>query len=87
MSKALEMSKKTARVSSCFSKFLYMSDVIEMSWYIQESPGLNPDCHVEISLFVSLSAVDHFISKIMHKSDLFRLLNFDLLYLIKTSYQ
>ena len=33
-----------------------MSDVIEMSWYIQESPGLNPDCNVEMSLLWSKKA-------------------------------
>ena len=52
LSKAFERSRKRALVSSCFSKALYISVVIAVSWLIVESPGMKPDWLGVIRLLV-----------------------------------
>ena len=43
LSKALEMSRNISKTSSCISKTLKILWLIERSWLMQESPGLNRD--------------------------------------------
>ena len=52
LSKALDMSKKTALVSSTFSNVSKISVVIDRSWLMVESPGRNPDWFLVKRLFL-----------------------------------
>ena len=50
-SDAFDISRKTPLTSNPLSNDLYTSWVIAKSWFMQESPGLNPDWLGEISSF------------------------------------
>ena len=50
LSKALDMSRNTPLTSKPLSKEVKISLVIDRSWFLQESLGLNPDCFGEIRL-------------------------------------
>ena len=50
LSKALDMSRNTPLTSKPLSKEVETSWVIDRSWFMQEPPGLNPDCFGEIRL-------------------------------------
>ena len=78
-------------------KSLISKIITRCFWFLSLIFYQAPRWRVKISLFVSLSAVYHFftgfftdntlISKILSQSDFFKLVNFDLLYLITASYQ
>ena len=51
LSKAFDMSKNTDRTSRPSSKDLYIGCVVDRSWLVQESPGLNLDWFCNIKLF------------------------------------